>query len=121
MSGTGRKFTAGDTLFFVPSRIGGKRIVTIKKVGRKWMTLAGFVEGQRIAIDDPALDVEIPQYGSVGRCYLDEANYLAHVERIRAWSTLRSDVNNKWVPADCATVERIAEARKLRGLDGSTA
>lgn len=113
------KFKAGDTLFFVPSRAGDKRLVTIEKVGRKWMTLAGFIDGQRIAIDGPALDVEIPRYGSVGRCHLTESHY---VERVRAWSTLRSDVSSKWwVPADCVTSERISEARKLLGLDGSAA
>jgi hypothetical protein len=113
------KFKAGDTLFFVPSRHGSKRVVTIKTVGRKWLTLAGFAEGQRIAIDDPALDVEIPKYGSVGRCYLTETHYAGAVALDLAWNKLRTDVNNKWRAADCITVERIAEARKLLGLDGS--
>ena len=115
------KFKAGDTLFFVSSLAKDKRLVTIEKVGRKWMTLAGFIDGQRIAIDDPALDVDIPGYGSVGRCHPTESHYVAHVERVRAWNTLRSDVNSKWVPADCVTIERISEARKLLGLDGSAA
>ena len=114
------KFKAGDTLFFVPSRRSGNRSVTVKAVDRKWVTLAGSFEGQRIALGDSTMEVEIPNYGRVGRCYLTEQQYIDERALEYAWEKFRRDVSAKWAPPDAVTVEWIAEARKTLGLDGST-
>jgi hypothetical protein len=93
----------------------------IAAVGRKWVTLAGFFEGQRIALGDSTMAVEIPSYGRVGRCYLTEQQYIDERALENAWDKFRRDVSAKWAPPDAVTVEWIAEARKTLGLDGSAA
>ena len=111
------KFKAGDALWFVSTLLGNKS-VTVKAVGRKWATLDGFFDGRRIAIDDPMMTVEVPKYGSVGQCYLNEQQYLDERALSIKWERFRRDVSNKWAVPDGATVEWIAEARKFLGLDG---
>jgi hypothetical protein len=115
------KFKAGDALWFVSIRGNRPATVTVKAVGRKWVTLDGFIDGQRIAIDDKTMSVEIPEYGSVGRCYPSEQHYLDDRALANAWEKFRRDVQSAWRAPDAATVELIAEARKTFGLSGGAA
>lgn len=111
------KFKAGDALWFV-STLRGNKSVTVKAVGRKWVTLAGLFEGQRIAVGDPTMTVEIPNYGRAGRCYLSEQQYIDELALEKAWDKFRLNVMGTWAAPDAVTVEWIAGARKFLGMDG---
>ena len=114
------KFTVGDTLFFVTTlRYGINRVVTVEKVGRKWVTLSFINDCHRIRIDDLDMAVESPKYGPVGRCYLTEQQYNDERMLEKAWGDFRRKVNARWVAPDDVTVEWIADACKTLGLDWS--
>ena len=110
------KHKVGDELFFVAGRRTANRTIKIKTVGRIWVTLDAAHETYRFAIDDDSMNVMIPNYGCVGKCYFSEQAWLDEKALDAAWSGLRAAVSGAYNRPNGVTVESIAEARKLLGL-----
>lgn len=115
------KHKVGDELFFVHRSRSEKRAVKIKAVGRIWVTLDVAHETHRFAIDDAEMNVMIPNYSGIGRCYFSEKDYLEEKALDVAWTSFRHAISGAYCKPKGATVESIAEARKLLGIDGGAA
>ena len=69
-------------------RRGPGRPVTIKKIGRVWLTVDNGY-GRDWRVDPESLRVDGGQHQSPGQCYLSEAEYLSERDRNRAWQSLK--------------------------------
>ena len=108
------RYACGQELYWEPSRYSNNRMnggsmVTITKVGRKWLELSN---GHRV--DAATLIADPGKYSSPGTCYKDRAAREAVVAAEAAWSSLRHRMNYN-VPAG-VTAEHIAHATRLLGL-----
>lgn len=101
-------FAVGDSYAF------GKhgQEVEVTKVGRKWAEL----DGGRYRADLQTGQIDGGEYLSPGRLYPSREAYQAELALDKGWFDLRHAVNRHSAPAG-VTLERIAEARKLLGLE----
>ncbi len=107
------RYVCGQELYFEPGRYSNRKeagsMVTITKVGRKWLQLSnGF------RVDAGTLIADGGKYSSPGTCYKDRAAREAVVAAETAWSSLRHGMGYT-VPAG-VTAAHIAHARRLLGL-----
>lgn len=112
------KHKVGDELYFVASRRTANRMVKIKAVGRIWVTIDVANEVHHFAINDAGMEVMIPSYGSVGKCFVSEQAWLDEKALDVAWSALRAAVSGAYCKPEGLTVESISEARKLLCIGG---
>lgn len=110
-------FTVGQPLFFVPHdhRLVHERaqytyIITIEKIGRKWLTTS---HGLRLHKD--TLVADGGEYVSPGRAWITEEAYLTWLAQRQAWDAFQQQVR-RWLPSADVTVDHIAEARRLLRL-----
>ena len=88
------------------------RDVTVTKVGRKWISLSNHAR-----IDKTSLIADGGEYMPPGRCYLSKSEYEAEIALSRAWQKFRMDIGSMYQIPKNATVEGIANARKILQLD----
>lgn len=109
------QYTVGQGLYFewgrYSSRNGRGEAVTITRVGRKWLELSN---GHRV--DKVRLVADGRGYASPGTAYLSREEREAQVRLQDAWRSLRAGMGS--APGDGVTIERIAEAARLLGLEG---
>ena len=79
------KLTVGQELFYVSKNTGRKKIVAVKKIGRKWAYVSGLYRGR---VDIKTLAVDGGNYSSPGQCYLSEKAYRDELELDKAWREL---------------------------------
>lgn len=107
------KLTVGQKLCFVPNRkYMSPRFVTVAKIGRKWVTAA---ENSTLRFDKDTMQADGYWTGSAYQSY-------EHYEETKAITQAWTDFCDKmkWYnQPDGVTVEKIAEARKLLGLDAA--
>lgn len=109
-----RKFTVGQTLWFVPAHGYTPREVTITKIGRKWMTVTapGFRE---IRIDAETLYPH--EADTRGQAYLSKEVYEAGVALSEKWRKFQKAIDGHWQVPYGLTVEKIEQAMSLLGLE----
>ncbi len=101
-----KKYKVGDTLY----RVGRHRPpieITIDRIGRKWI-YAG-----REKIDPETLYVEIEGYGTVAKCYQDQATYEAIKTRQVEWEKLQKATRDRYAPPTHLTTEQVTSLRQL--------
>jgi hypothetical protein len=107
------RYVCGQELYWEPSRYSSNRkdhgMVTITKVGRKWLELSN---GCRV--DAATLIADAGKYSSPGQCYRDRAAREEVVEAEAAWSSLRHRMGYT-VPKG-VNAQDIAHATRLLGL-----
>jgi len=109
------ELTVGQKLWFVPNRgqyYHKEHEVTVVTIGRKWVTVNGDI---RFAIADKRMEIDAGNYPSPGRCYLSREDYENEQSIGKAWNELSNRI--RYSAPDGVTVEKIAEACKLLGLD----
>jgi hypothetical protein len=107
------RYVCGQRLYFEPCRFSNRKeagaLVTITKVGRKWLQLSnGF------RVDAQTLIADGGKYSSPGTCYKDRAAREAVVAAEAAWSSLRHRMGCT-VPKG-VSAQDIAHAARLLGL-----
>ena len=100
-------------VWYVPSRNGNPRAVTVEKVGRKWVTFKE-IEG-RTAIG--STEVEIQGFGRVGILYPSREVWAEKRLLEAAWSDVQRDLCRKTARPAGVTLEDINAARGLLGLE----
>lgn len=106
-------YKVGDVVFVVRSRSRNPGEVAITAIGRRWATLAGR-EG-RFDIETGALDGG--DFASPGEVYRSRDEWETKQALASTWSKFRQAVDQSWRPPVGATVEAIAQARALLGLE----
>lgn len=91
-------YQVGDVLYYVPNESKNHRLVTITKVGRKWLTI-----NSSMRINKDTLSVDGYGYSSPGRCYRTEADYLEVSKRQELWRKIRGEVYAYRIPAHLST------------------
>jgi hypothetical protein len=104
----------GMEVFYVPSshRRGNPYSVTIAKVGKKWVTLAGHFGRFDIA----TWELDGGNYSSPGTCYPSEEEYNAQQLLSTTWREFKEKVKYRHVP-DSVTVEKIWQAADILGVE----
>lgn len=114
---TAPKYAVGQTVWVVLNQ--GKRdgwAASVTKVGRKWVTLA---HGTRFDASDGCIDGG--RYSPPGKVYASQDAYAAERALSAAWWSLGEELRNTYSRAQPGvTLERIAEARRLLGLEVTT-
>ena len=110
------KLEVGQELFFMPNEINNRtnragRIVTIEKIGRKWITLSSY---GTMRAHKEELWVDGGDYISPGQCYHSENDYLDTVKAYNEYEELRNLIKNN--RRDKFTRSQINAAREALGL-----
>ena len=105
------EYVVGQRLWWVEGNGKGRR-VTIKEIGHEWMTLSN---GQDVTSD--TLAVRWVDGPPTGHCYGTRKAHRKSVAR-EMWYRLWNDLGKTAMP-DGMTIERIAQARELLGLEGA--
>ena len=103
-------YTVGQQLWYQPTQYGSARLVTITKIGRKWLTV-----GLGLHVDKETLSADGGEYMSPGQCYLSEADYHAKVNLDHQWAQLLRDIPRYTRPAHI-TIDQIKQVRCVLGL-----
>lgn len=94
------------------ARSGQCQIVTITKVGRRWLKISN---GYRV--DAKTLIADGGAYASPGRCFFSREERDKELARKKAWANLRKSLS--WLAPDDVSAEDIERAARLLGLDRS--
>lgn len=105
--------TPGQVVWYVPVFPMGEP-VTVEKVGRKWATMVGRKERIEVATGR----VTEPGYGLRGNVWESEADFEVWYRTVESWRAFERDIATRSRPAQ-ATLENIAAARRLLGLEVS--
>lgn len=91
------KYKVGDKYFYAPNQntTCTARYVTVTKVGRKWVELAGG-HGWMLRVKADNVDVDGGGYSSPGRLYRNEEEYNQAVKRDRLWRTFKLGIERVW-------------------------
>lgn len=89
----------------------GPTEVTVTKIGRKWAYLDN---GEKI--DSVTLWADGGQYGSPGRCWLSEHDWMQEQERCRLWLELHKRLSFR--PPDGVSIDTIRQASAMLTNDG---
>lgn len=85
------------------------RLVTIEKIGRKWLTID---RGRRV--DKETLYIDSGGYAPQGRCWLSEEDYNQYTALHKTWQTFRDRVVEcRYRGPDGMTVEKINQASAI--------
>lgn len=87
--------------------------VTIAKVGRKYATLLGMRDD--IRMDMETMILEMKDFGSYGKCYFSEEDFIQESALMSARNNLNKDIRGYNCPANF-TMEDIQKVRKVLGL-----
>ena len=102
-------FKADQELYFVPT-YSEPKIVTITKVGRKFLTVKLVSREYRVYID--TLIVDGNGYNSPGRCYLSKEEHDKQRYVKDLWDSIRDKFNTFSLP-DWATVDNLSKIKEL--------
>lgn len=105
--------TIGQKLWFVPSYNYQPFDVEVKSIGRKWAKVAGGRTEMRLDIET----LRPHEDDGSGIAYLSREDYEARQALSQEWLKLRASLSRSSNAPDGVTVKKIAEARKLLGMD----
>lgn len=110
-----KKFYVGQVLWYVPFKGYGRGSpgeVTVKSVGRKWVTLS---DNDRF--DANTMLVDGRGYSSPGRLWLSKEEQEAHADLHNAWRAMRKHFDGLSYAPEGVTLNDIQQARKLLRID----
>lgn len=102
-------FKADQELYFVPT-YSEPKIVTITKVGRKFLTVKLVSREYRVYID--TLIVDGNGYNSPGRCYLSKEEYDKQKYHKDLWESIKHKFDTYNLP-NWATVDNLSKIKEL--------
>lgn len=101
----------GDTLWYVETsheRVPGVN-VTVKKLGRIWLTLIG---GRRVNRQTGHVEISNVGYGTPGHIYRDQSEYVTKLDLISGWAKFVYGLNHYVVPPGM-TAEKIQRMKDI--------